>query len=35
VIALKKWRLIDQVGMKGQSPQYMAVPRKTETKVEM
>ncbi|OGS52338.1 MAG: hypothetical protein A3K75_02820 [Euryarchaeota archaeon RBG_13_61_15] len=31
LIALKKWRLVEQVGMKGQSPQYMAVPRKAET----
>src|SRR4030066_182085 len=28
IIALKRWRLVEQVGMKGQSPQYMAVPRK-------
>jgi DNA-binding transcriptional ArsR family regulator len=28
VIALKRWRLVEQVGMKGQSPQYMAVPKK-------
>lgn len=30
VIALKRWRLIEQVGTKGQSPQYMAAPRKKE-----
>jgi len=29
VIALKKWRLVEQAGMKGQSPQYAAIPRKT------
>lgn len=29
IIALKKWRLIEQVGMKERSPQYMALPRKT------
>ena len=28
IIALKKWRLVEQVGMKGQSPQYTAVPQK-------
>ncbi len=31
VIALKKWRLVEQVGMKGQSPQYMATPKKGRT----
>jgi len=30
VIALKRWRLVEQVGTKGQSPQYMAAPRKKE-----
>lgn len=30
VIALKRWRLVEQVGTRGQSPQYMAVPRKRE-----
>lgn len=30
IIALKKWRLVEQVGMKGQSPQYMAIPSKKE-----
>ena len=30
VIALKRWRLVEQVGMKGQSPQYMAAPKKKE-----
>ncbi len=30
VIALKRWRLVEQVGMKGQSPQYTAAPRKRE-----
>ncbi len=28
VIALKRWRLVEQVGTKGQSPQYMAASRK-------
>ncbi|MFY9605741.1 MAG: ArsR family transcriptional regulator [Thermoplasmata archaeon] len=28
IIALKKWRLVEQVGMKGQSPQYLAAPKK-------
>jgi hypothetical protein len=32
IIALKKWRLVDQVGMKGQSPQYMAAPTKKEAR---
>ena len=32
IIALKRWRLVEQVGMKGQSPQYMAVPMKKEGK---
>ena len=27
IIALKRWRLIEQVGMTGQSPQYKAIPR--------
>lgn len=30
IIALKRWRLIEQVGMKGQSPQYKAVPRRSD-----
>jgi hypothetical protein len=30
VIALKRWRLVEQIGTKGQSPQYKAVPRKRE-----
>jgi len=30
VIALKRWRLVEQVGIKGQSPQYMAVPGRKE-----
>jgi len=30
VIALKRWRLVEQVGTKGQSPQYKAIPRKRE-----
>lgn len=30
VIALRKWRLVEQVGTKGQSPQYMAAPKKKE-----
>src|SRR5512136_2759892 len=30
IIALKKWRLVEQVGMKGQSPQYSAAPTKKE-----
>lgn len=28
IIALKRWRLVEQTGMKGQSPQYMAIPNK-------
>jgi len=32
IIALRKWRLVEQVGMKGQSPQYMAAPTKKETR---
>ena len=28
IIALKKWRLVEHVGMKGQSPQYSAAPKK-------
>lgn len=32
IIALKKWRLVDQVGMKGQSPQYLAAPTKKEAR---
>ncbi|MBU1158133.1 MAG: ArsR family transcriptional regulator [Candidatus Thermoplasmatota archaeon] len=28
IIALKKWRLVEQTGMKGQAPQYSAVPGK-------
>lgn len=31
IIALKKWRLIEQTGMKGRSPQYMAMARKAVT----
>jgi hypothetical protein len=31
VIALKRWRLVEQAGMKGQSPQYMASPKKGQT----
>ena len=27
IIALKRWRMIEQVGTTGQSPQYRAVPR--------
>lgn len=27
IIALKRWRKVEQVGMTGQSPQYRAVPR--------
>lgn len=30
IIALKKWRIIEQVGMDGQSPQYSALPKKAE-----
>ncbi len=30
IIALKKWRLVEQAGMKGQSPQYKAAPTKKE-----
>ena len=28
ILAMKRWRLIEQVGMKGQSPQYAASPTK-------
>jgi len=35
IIALKRWRLIEQIGMKGQSPQYMAVPKKAQEKKEV
>jgi hypothetical protein len=34
IIALKRWRLVEQVGMKGQSPQYVASPKKSEPKKE-
>ena len=30
IIALKRWRLIEQVGMEGQSPRYQAVPRRSD-----
>ena len=30
IIALKKWRLVEQTGMKGQSPQYSTAPRKKQ-----
>ena len=32
IIALKRWRLVEQTGMKGQSPQYKASPTKKEAK---
>ena len=32
IIAMKRWRLVEQVGMKGQSPQYAASPNKPEPK---
>ncbi len=32
IIALKKWRLVEQVGMKGQSPQYKTAPTKKEAR---
>ena len=32
IIALRKWRLVEQVGMKGQSPQYRAAPTKKEAR---
>jgi hypothetical protein len=35
IIALKKWRLVEHVGMKGQSPQYMAVPKKGQSVEEV
>jgi len=35
IIALRKWRLIEEVGMKGQSPQYRAIPKKTDEKREV
>ena len=31
IIALKRWRAVEQVGTKGQSPQYKAVPRRGPT----
>ena len=31
IIAMKRWRLVEQVGMKGQSPQYAASPMKSTT----
>jgi len=31
IIAMKRWRLVEQVGMKGQSPQYAASPKKSTT----
>jgi hypothetical protein len=34
VIALKRWRMVELVGMKGQSPQYKAVPRNAESSGE-
>ena len=34
VIALKRWRLVELAGMKGQSPQYKAAPRKAESSGE-
>lgn len=34
VIALKRWRAIEMAGMKGQSPQYRAVPRRAESSGE-
>jgi hypothetical protein len=30
IIALRRWRVVEQVGMKGQSPQYQAAPKKAE-----
>jgi hypothetical protein len=35
IIALKRWRLVEQVGMKGQSPQYRAVPGRTMERTEV
>jgi len=35
IIALKRWRMVEQVGTKGQSPQYMAVPRSQVTDKEV
>ncbi len=35
IIALKKWRLVEQVGMKDRSPQYMAVARKASDEREV
>ncbi len=34
IIALKRWRMIEQVGMKGLSPQYSAVPMRAESSGE-
>ncbi|UCE91902.1 MAG: hypothetical protein JSV90_01775 [Methanobacteriota archaeon] len=35
IIALKRWRMIEQVGTTGQSPQYMAVPKKRSSAEEV
>ncbi len=35
IIALKRWRQVEQVGMKGQSPQYRAVPGRTIVETEV
>lgn len=35
IIALKRWRQIEQTGMKGQSPQYRAVPGRTVSVTEV
>ena len=35
IIALKRWRMIEQVGTTGQSPQYKAVPRKRSSGEEV
>ena len=35
IIALKRWRMVEQVGTTGQSPQYKAVPRKRSSEQEV
>ncbi|UCE45741.1 MAG: ArsR family transcriptional regulator [Methanobacteriota archaeon] len=35
IIALKRWRMIEQVGTTGQSPQYKAVPRSQPSNEEV
>jgi hypothetical protein len=35
IIALKRWRMVELVGMTGQSPQYKAVPRSRPSNEEV